>query len=90
MRPDRRHAWPCAFPHSTITTHGEGGAGTTSLVSMQEGRRSIICELNLEYAEMARQRHDVRIYETLLHPVTEGRRLTKSLKAEASEDSKLY
>ncbi|QAY85355.1 DNA-methyltransferase [Pseudomonas arsenicoxydans] len=35
-----------------------GGAGTTSLVSMQEGRRSILCELNPEYAEMARRRID--------------------------------
>ena len=35
-----------------------GGAGTTSLVSMQEGRRSIICELNPEYATLARARID--------------------------------
>ncbi|KPX51118.1 Prophage PssSM-02, DNA methylase N-4/N-6 [Pseudomonas amygdali pv. hibisci] len=35
-----------------------GGAGTTSLVSMQEGRRSIICELNPEYAALARARID--------------------------------
>lgn len=33
-------------------------AGTTSLVSMQEGRRSIICELNPEYATLARGRID--------------------------------
>lgn len=35
-----------------------GGAGTTSLVSMQEGRRSVICELNPEYARLARARID--------------------------------
>jgi len=35
-----------------------GGAGTTSLVSMQEGRRSILCELNADYAAMARARID--------------------------------
>lgn len=35
-----------------------GGAGTTSLVAMQEGRRSLICELNPEYAALARSRID--------------------------------
>lgn len=35
-----------------------GGAGTTSLVSMQEGRRSIICELNPKYAALARARFE--------------------------------
>ncbi|MCY1355535.1 hypothetical protein D9M68_158910 [compost metagenome] len=33
-----------------------GGAGTTGLVAMQEGRRSILCELNSGYAEIARAR----------------------------------
>lgn len=35
-----------------------GGAGTTALVAMQEGRQSVICELNPEYAALARQRLD--------------------------------
>lgn len=33
-----------------------GGAGTTGLVAMQEGRRSILLELNPEYATIARAR----------------------------------
>ena len=33
-----------------------GGAGTTAVVSMQEGRKSILCELNPEYAAMADRR----------------------------------
>jgi DNA modification methylase len=33
-----------------------GGAGTTAVVSMQEGRKSILCELNPEYAAMAERR----------------------------------
>lgn len=35
-----------------------GGAGTTGLVAMQEGRRSILCELNPEYAALAKARLD--------------------------------
>ncbi|MCJ0972732.1 site-specific DNA-methyltransferase [Pseudomonas sp. PS1] len=35
-----------------------GGSGTTAVVAMQEGRRSTLCELNPEYAEMARKRID--------------------------------
>lgn len=35
-----------------------GGAGTTALVAMQEGRRSVLCELNPEYAALARSRLD--------------------------------
>ncbi|WP_137137339.1 DNA-methyltransferase [Pseudomonas asiatica] len=35
-----------------------GGAGTTSIVAMQEGRQSVICELNPEYAALARERID--------------------------------
>ncbi|EWC39612.1 DNA-methyltransferase [Stutzerimonas stutzeri] len=35
-----------------------GGSGTTAVVAMQEGRRSILCELNPEYAEMSRKRID--------------------------------
>lgn len=35
-----------------------GGSGTTAVVAMQEGRRSILCELNPEYAAMARKRID--------------------------------
>jgi len=33
-----------------------GGSGTTGLVALEEGRRAILCELNPEYAEMARKR----------------------------------
>ena len=33
-----------------------GGAATTALVAMQEGRRSILCELNPEYAAIGRAR----------------------------------
>lgn len=52
---------PCILagaPRGGVVLDPFGGAGTTSLVSMQEGRRSIICELNSEYAEMARRRID--------------------------------
>lgn len=33
-----------------------GGAGTTAVVAMQEGRKSILCELNPDYAAMAERR----------------------------------
>lgn len=33
-----------------------GGSGTTAVVAMQEGRKSILCELNPEYAAMAERR----------------------------------
>ncbi|PHH38677.1 DNA-methyltransferase [Pseudomonas putida] len=52
---------PCVLagaPRGGVVLDPFGGAGTTSLVSMQEGRRSIICELNPEYAAMARRRID--------------------------------
>lgn len=52
---------PCILagaPRGGVVLDPFGGAGTTSLVSMQEGRRSIICELNPEYAAMARRRID--------------------------------
>lgn len=35
-----------------------GGAGTTGLVAQRHGRNAILCELNPEYAEMARKRID--------------------------------
>lgn len=35
-----------------------GGAGTTGLVAQVHGRNAILCELNPEYAEMARDRVD--------------------------------
>lgn len=35
-----------------------GGAGTTGLVAKQHGRNAILCELNPEYAAMARERID--------------------------------
>lgn len=52
---------PCILagaPRCGVVLDPFGGAGTTSLVSMQEGRRSILCELNPEYAAMARTRID--------------------------------
>ncbi|WP_095093894.1 site-specific DNA-methyltransferase [Pseudomonas sp. Irchel 3A5] len=52
---------PCVLagaPRGGVVLDPFGGAGTTSLVSMQEGRKSIICELNPEYAKLARARVD--------------------------------
>lgn len=52
---------PCILagsPRGGVVLDPFGGAGTTSLVSMQEGRRSILCELNPEYAQLARSRID--------------------------------
>lgn len=52
---------PCILagaPRGGMVLDPFGGAGTTSLVSMQEGRRSVICELNPEYAALARSRID--------------------------------
>jgi DNA modification methylase len=52
---------PCILagaPRGGLVLDPFGGAGTTSLVSMQEGRRSVICELNPEYAALARARID--------------------------------
>lgn len=53
---------PCILagaPRGGVVLDPFGGAGTTSLVSMQEGRKSIICELNPEYAALARARIDL-------------------------------
>jgi len=52
---------PCILagaPRGGLVLDPFGGAGTTALVSMQEGRRSILCELNPEYAALAQQRLD--------------------------------
>ena len=52
---------PCiqaGCPVDGIVLDPFGGSGTTSVVAMQEGRRSILCELNPEYAAMARTRID--------------------------------
>jgi len=52
---------PCVLagaPRSGLVLDPFGGAGTTALVAMQEGRRSVICELNPEYAALARRRLD--------------------------------
>ncbi|MBF8786613.1 DNA-methyltransferase [Pseudomonas asiatica] len=52
---------PCVLagsPRGGMVLDPFGGAGTTSLVAMQEGRKSVICELNPEYAALARQRLD--------------------------------
>ena len=50
---------PCILagaPRGGLVLDPFGGAGTTALVSMQEGRRSVLCELNPEYAALAQQR----------------------------------
>lgn len=50
---------PCVLagaPRGGLVLDPFGGAGTTALVAMEEGRRSIICELNPEYAQIARNR----------------------------------
>jgi len=52
---------PCILagaPRGGMVLDPFGGAGTTALVAMQEGRRSILCELNPEYAALARARLD--------------------------------
>lgn len=53
---------PCVLasaPRGGLILDPFGGAGTTALVAMQEGRQSVICELNPEYAAIARKRLDV-------------------------------
>ncbi|MCX2891677.1 site-specific DNA-methyltransferase [Pseudomonas sp. DCB_BI] len=53
---------PCVLagaPRGGLVLDPFGGAGTTALVAMQEGRQSVTCELNPEYAALARQRLDV-------------------------------
>lgn len=50
---------PCiqaGAPRGGIVLDPFGGAGTTGIVAMQEGRQSILCELNPEYAAMASAR----------------------------------
>ncbi|UZE84671.1 DNA-methyltransferase [Pseudomonas viciae] len=50
---------PCILagaPRGGIVLDPVGGAGTTAVVAMQEGRKSILCELNPEYAAMAERR----------------------------------
>lgn len=50
---------PCILagaPLGGVVLDPFGGAGTTAVVSMQEGRKSILCELNPEYAAMAERR----------------------------------
>ena len=50
---------PCSLagaPRGGVVLDPFGGVGTTAVVAMQEGRRSILCELNPEYAAMAEQR----------------------------------
>lgn len=52
---------PCILagsPRGGLVLDPFGGPGTTGLVAMQEGRRSILCELNPEYAALARARLD--------------------------------
>jgi DNA modification methylase len=50
---------PCILagaPRGGLVLDPFGGAGTTGLVAMQEGRQSILCELNPAYAALARKR----------------------------------
>ena len=50
---------PCVLagaPRGGVVLDPFGGAGTTAVVAMQEGRKSILCELNPEYAAMAERR----------------------------------
>lgn len=50
---------PCILagtPRGGVVLDPFGGAGTTAVVAMQEGRKSILCELNPEYAAMAERR----------------------------------
>ncbi|WP_069865487.1 DNA-methyltransferase [Pseudomonas citronellolis] len=50
---------PCVLagaPRGGLILDPFGGAGTTGLVAMQEGRRSVLLELNPEYAAIARTR----------------------------------
>jgi DNA modification methylase len=43
-------------PKGGVVLDPFGGGGTTGLVAARHGRRAILCELNPEYAEIARQR----------------------------------
>lgn len=57
---------PCILagsPRGGIVLDPFGGAGTTGLVAMQEGRKSILCELNPAYAEIANQRLKVALMD---------------------------
>ncbi|HGN0822410.1 TPA: site-specific DNA-methyltransferase, partial [Pseudomonas aeruginosa] len=50
---------PCVLagaPRGGLVLDPFGGAGTTALVAMQEGRRSVLLELNPEYASIAHHR----------------------------------
>lgn len=50
---------PCIMagcPEDGIVLDPFGGAGTTGLVAMQQGRQSILFELNPKYAEIAERR----------------------------------
>lgn len=50
---------PCiraGCPAGGVVLDPFGGSGTTGLVAMQEGRRSILIELNPEYCTIARER----------------------------------
>lgn len=59
---------PCVLagsPPGGLVLDPFGGAGTTGVVAKRLGRRSILCELNPEYAEMA----DARINEAGIQPL---------------------
>jgi site-specific DNA-methyltransferase (adenine-specific) len=50
---------PCILagaPLGGVVLDPFGGAGTTAVVAMQEGRKSILCEINPDYAVMAERR----------------------------------
>ena len=39
-----------------------GGAGTTGLVALRQGRRAVMCELNPAYADIAERRIATALY----------------------------
>jgi DNA modification methylase len=59
-----------------------GGAGTTGLVAQAHGRNAILCELNPEYAQMARDRIDSAVATPL-------QRKAKALKARQQTDTQV-
>jgi site-specific DNA-methyltransferase (adenine-specific) len=50
---------PCILagcPRGGVVLDPFGGSGTTGMVSLEEGRRAILCELNPDYVDLIRQR----------------------------------
>ena len=63
-----------------------GGAGTTGLVAQAHGRNAILCELNPEYAEMARDRID----NAMATPLQRKAKLPKRAKSESDLQTGLF